>query len=116
MSRIAAPLGLAVLLATGSAWLTTGYAGRAAARAPVTIKIVDFQFSPADVTVEPGTIVEWVNRDQTIHNIILTTAKVSSPGMDTGDHYTFRFDAPGDYPFLCALHPHMTGVIHVKPR
>lgn len=83
---------------------------------PVTIGIDHFAFSPAEITVEAGTIVEWANHDQTVHNIILPAAKVSSPGMDTGDHYRFEFDAPGDYPYLCGLHPHMTGVIHVKPR
>jgi plastocyanin len=105
---LATPLAFAALLALTST--APAYAG-----ATVTIAVENFQFSPADVTVEPGTLVEWVNRDQAIHNIVLTTAKVSSPGMDTGDHYTFKFNAPGDYPFLCALHPHMTGVIHVKP-
>jgi plastocyanin len=109
VSRSAAPAALAMLLAPGSP-------ANSAPDAPSPVVIGHFQFSPAEITVEAGTIVEWVNRDQTIHNIILTTAKVSSPGMDTGDHYTHRFDVPGDYPYLCALHPHMTGVVHVKPR
>lgn len=111
MSRFATPVVLAALLALGGIGAAASAAG-----VPATIAIENFQFSPAEITVEPGTIVEWVNRDQTIHNIILTTARVSSPGMDTGDHYTHRFDVPGDYPYLCALHPHMTGVVHVKPR
>ena|SRR5689334_9011637 len=112
MNRLASPLVLAALLAAGAGQPTPVRA----ATGPATIQIDHFQFGPAEITVEPGTIVEWVNRDQTIHNIILTTAKVSSPGMDTGDHYTYKFDAPGDYPYLCGLHPHMTGVIHVKER
>ena len=111
MSRFATPLALSALLAIG-----LGHGAPARAASQVTVGIDHFAFSPADITVEPGTIVEWVNHDQTIHNIILTTAKVASPGMDTGDHYTFKFDAPGDYPYLCGLHPHMTGIIHVKAR
>jgi plastocyanin len=83
---------------------------------PVSIEINQFQFGPNDITVEPGTIVEWVNHDQTIHNIIVPGAKVSSPGMDTGDHFSFKFDAAGDFSYLCGLHPHMTGVVHVKAR
>lgn len=109
MSRFATPLVLAALLAVGCG-------SRARAASPVTVGIDHFTFTPAEITIEPGTIVEWVNHDQTIHNIILTTVKVASPGMDTGDHYTHQFDAPGDYPYLCALHPHMTGMIHVKAR
>jgi plastocyanin len=101
---------LAALLALG----TAGAPARASE--PVTIAIDHFQFGPNDITVEPGTIVEWVNRDQTIHNIIMPAAKVASPGMDTGDHFTFRFDTSGDFSYLCGLHPHMTGVVHVKAK
>jgi plastocyanin len=104
-------LAIAMMLAVGASYATPS---RAAPK--VTIEIGNFQFSPPEITVEAGTIVEWVNHDQTVHNIILTTARVSSPGMDTGDHYSFQFVASGDYPYLCGLHPHMTGMVHVKPR
>jgi len=110
MIRRALLAGAALLLA-GNAPVVTAATG-----APVTIEINQFQFGPNDITVEPGTIVEWVNHDQTVHNIIVPGAKVSSPGMDTGDHFTFKFDAAGDYSYLCGLHPHMTGVVHVKTR
>ncbi len=98
MNRFATPLVLAALLALGAA----ASAPARASTGHVTIEIGNFQFSPAEITVDPGTMVEWVNHDQTIHNIVLTTAKVASPGMDTGDHYTFTFDTPGDYTYLCA--------------
>ena|SRR5689334_1788982 len=115
MNRFASPLTRAALVAV-LAWGGLARATLSMAGAPATIEINNFQFSPAEITIEPGTIVEWVNRDQTIHNIVLTTARVASPGMDTGDHYTYQFNQPGDFPYLCALHPHMTGVVHVKPR
>src|SRR4051794_29555307 len=111
MKRLTLLLVLAVPLAFGFGRIEPVRAGGLA-----TIEIDQFKFGPNDITVEPGTIVEWVNHDQTIHNIIVPAAKISSPGMDTGDHYTHVFDAPGDYPYLCGLHPHMTGVVHVKPR
>ena len=88
----------------------------ASGKAPVKIEINHFMFGPNDITVEPGTTVEWVNKDETIHNVIMPDARIASPGMDTGDHFDFRFDKPGDYPYLCGLHPHMTGVVHVKAK
>jgi plastocyanin len=106
-----AALAIAALLAFGLAPARGARAGE-----PVTIAIDHFAFGPNDITVEPGTIVEWVNRDQTIHNIIMPAAKVASPGMDTGDHFTFRFETAGDFSYLCGLHPHMTGVVHVKAK
>ena len=104
----------AILVLVALAGLGLGHVDRAQAAGMVTIEIDHFVFSPADITIEPGTTVEWVNHDQTIHNIIVPAAKISSPGLDTGDHYTHKFDAPGDYSYICGLHPHMTGVVHVK--
>jgi plastocyanin len=86
------------------------------AGAPVTIEINHFAFGPGDLTIDAGTTVEWVNHDETIHNIVMPTARIASPGMDTGDHFSYTFDQPGDYSYLCALHPHMTGVVHVKAK
>jgi plastocyanin len=88
--------------------------GKVWAGAPVTVEINQFQFFPREITVDAGTVVQWMNRDQTVHNIIAPDAKLASPGMDTGDHFDFTFAKPGDYPYLCGLHPHMTGIIHVR--
>ncbi len=91
-----------------------GCAGKARAAAPVTVEINQFQFFPREITVEAGTVVQWTNHDQTVHNIVAPGVKLASPGMDTGDHFDFTFAKPGDYPYVCGLHPHMTGVIHVR--
>ncbi len=80
------------------------------------IEIKAFAFEPGDITVAPGTTVIWVNRDQTIHNVVNPQKAFASPGLDTDDSYTFRFDTEGDFTYLCALHPHMTGIVHVHAR
>lgn len=82
--------------------------------APVVIEIEQFQFSPREITIDAGTGIEWINHDQTVHNVVSPEARLASPGMDTGDHFDFTFAKPGDYVYRCALHPHMTGVIHVR--
>jgi plastocyanin len=111
--RAAGGLQLAVLL--GSCVLPGfGRADEARAATPVTVEINQFQFFPRELTVEAGTVVQWMNHDQTVHNIVAPGAKLASPGMDTGDHFDFTFAKPGDYPYLCGLHPHMTGIIHVR--
>lgn len=87
---------------------------RVAAAEPVTVQINHFQFEPQELTVAPGTTVSWVNHDQTIHNIVSTDPKLTSPGLDTDDRYSFVFDHEGDYAYRCALHPQMVGVVHVR--
>ncbi|HEU4593092.1 MAG TPA: cupredoxin family copper-binding protein [Steroidobacteraceae bacterium] len=118
MSRLA-PLAasrLPIALLIGVCAVASGPALAQDSRAAsaVTIVIDQFQFTPREITIEPGTRVEWMNHDQTVHNIIAPQAKLASPGMDTGDHFTFTFATPGDYAYLCGLHPHMTGIIHVR--
>jgi plastocyanin len=81
-----------------------------------TVQITNFQFEPQELTVAAGTTVAWLNRDQTIHNVVSKDGKVASPGLDTDDRYAVVFDHEGDYPYYCALHPHMTGVVHVRGR
>ena len=116
MNRAWASLGhpLGLMFGVCAVALGLGRAYEARAASPVIVEINQFQFSPREITVDAGTVVEWLNHDQTVHNIIAPDAKLASPGMDTGDHVDFTFTKPGDYAYLCGLHPHMTGIIHVR--
>ena len=80
------------------------------------IDIKNFAFEPATLTVAPGTAVTWVNQDEEPHNIVsLGKPRVfRSQGLDGDEKYTFVFDKPGTYEYVCSVHPHMHGVIVVK--
>lgn len=104
----------AALLFLSIAFASVGVS-RVVGAEPVTVQINHFQFEPRELTVAPGTTVSWVNHDQTIHNIVSTDTKLTSPGLDTDDRYSFVFDHEGDYVYHCALHPQMVGVVHVRP-
>lgn len=109
--RNAAGATLSVALAIALATI----AARAAATEP-TVEISRFEFRPRELTIAPGTAVSWINRDQTVHNVVSAGGRIASPGLDTEDRYRVVFDQPGDYPYYCALHPQMTGVVHVRAR
>lgn len=79
----------------------------------VTITIVDFAFDAETVTVAPGTTVTWVNEGPTIHNTVSKDDLWSSEIMEAGDTFSFTFENPGTYPYLCTLHPIMLGTIVV---
>jgi len=79
------------------------------------IIISDYAFSPASLTVAKGTLVTWINRDQTPHNVLARDKAFRSPALDTNESYSRRFDTAGSYEYICMLHPHMTGKIEVTP-
>jgi plastocyanin len=102
-----------------AAWSAAADVQRAAAAAPSEVVIQNFAFVPATLTVAPGTAVTWSNRDEEPHNIV----NIPEPGqprlfrsqaIDGGEKYTFVFDKPGTYRYICAVHPHMEGTVVVK--
>jgi len=98
--------GLLLLSATPQAMATAS---------DVTVKIDNFTFSPADLTITPGTTVTWVNNDDIPHTVVETAQTFRSKALDTDDKYSFTFTTSGDFSYFCSLHPHMTGKITVKP-
>jgi plastocyanin len=97
--------------------LATAQAAPAAA-APasiVEVKIDNFAFSPATITVKAGTQVTWINHDDIPHTVDSTEGRFKSKALDTDDTFQFTFTAPGEYPFYCRMHPKMTGKIIVQP-
>ncbi len=93
-------------------------------------------FTPATVTVDVGGEVVWTNEDSQIHNVVsggLDDMKADTVGtnwpngegaegnigfdssfMMQGDVFKHKFDAPGEYPYVCTLHPWMMGTVIVE--
>jgi plastocyanin len=86
-----------------------------AAGTGVTVTIDNFTFSPADLTIVPGTTVTWVNNDDIPHVVVETNKAFRSKALDTDDKFSFTFNTAGEFSYFCSLHPHMTGKITVKP-
>jgi plastocyanin len=87
------------------------------AAGPVQEIVIDnFTFSPATVTVAPGTRVVWVNHDDVPHTATSITKpkRFDSGALDTDAKYDHVFTEPGTYDYFCAVHPKMTGQIIVK--
>ncbi|WP_240755964.1 cupredoxin family copper-binding protein [Pandoraea sp. XY-2] len=80
------------------------------------VNIDNFAFSPATLTVRAGTRVTWTNHDEDPHTVTSSDNPhvFASGALDTNGTFSVTFDKPGTYPYYCAIHPHMTGVIIVK--
>jgi len=86
----------------------------AAAAGPVEIKIDNYSFTPADITVAAGTTVTWVNRDDVPHTVRNNDGTLKSKALDTDDKFSMTFDKPGTYEYFCSIHPKMTAKVVVK--
>lgn len=89
---------------------------------PCIIVIKNSQFGSASqlqdgngyVVVKAGTVVTWENRDNTQHT---TTSAASTPIWDSGilnpgQDFSFTFNSPGTFQYICNVHP-MTGTVVV---
>lgn len=78
------------------------------------VKIDNFSFGPATLTVAPGTTVTWVNRDDIPHTVVSTDSVFKSKVLDTDEKFSFTFTKAGTYTYFCSIHPKMTATVVVK--
>lgn len=81
---------------------------------PNIIIIQNDSFNPRNLTVPVGTTVQWINRDNTQHQIVSDAGTFQSPVLANGGSYNFYFAQPGVYGYRCGIHPTEIGVITVR--
>ena len=79
-----------------------------------TVTIKNFMFAPTTVTVKAGSTVTWTNKDDEPHTVVSDSGLFRSGAVDTDESFSFRFEKPGTYRFLCTIHPTMVGTIVVE--
>ena len=81
----------------------------------MTVSIQDFFFSPANITVQPGTSVTWVNNGQAPHTVTATdpAGAFDSGTLQPGESFSFTFKQPGTYAYYCTIHPFIKGTVTV---
>jgi plastocyanin len=109
---------LTVVLATGVGTITVGQKNvlASAQQKPETtdVKIDNFSFGPAALTVPVGTTITWTNRDDIPHTVVSTDGVFKSKVLDTDEKFSFTFSKAGTYPYFCSIHPKMTGKVIVQ--
>lgn len=86
--------------------------------ASVTVAAENFRFAPTDLALAAGDTVVWTFSGEP-HTVTSGTPGAPDGRFDSGiiragGSYAHRFDAPGSYPYFCAIHPEdMVGAIVV---
>jgi plastocyanin len=78
------------------------------------VKIDNFSFSPATITVPVGATIRWTNHDDIPHTVVSDDKTFKSKALDTDDQFTYTFTKPGTYSYFCSIHPKMTAKVLVQ--
>ena len=72
----------------------------------VTVRMEDNFFSPANITVEPGTTVTWVQSGNNPHTTTSYDGLWDSGMIEggSGGTFSFTFEEPGTYDYFCIPH------------
>ena len=115
ISAAIAVVALGLALGAGAGARPVEGAAAKAATNEAAIKIDNFSFGPAAVTIPAGSTVTWTNNDDVPHVVSSDDNKLfKSKALDTDDHFSFTFTKPGTYNYYCAIHPKMTAKIVVQ--
>ncbi len=77
------------------------------------VKIANFAFDPATLTVPVGTTVKWTNQDSTDHTVTADDQSFDSGQLAQGKSFSFTFTKEGTFTYKCSNHTNMVGTIVV---
>ncbi len=87
----------------------------AGAEPVATVSMDHNTFTPGEITVASGTTVTWVNNEAMPHTVVDPNKAFRSKTLVKDAKFSFTFTTPGDYDYLCSIHPNMKGKVIVKP-
>jgi plastocyanin len=78
------------------------------------VAIESFAFAPPTITAHVGQEITWQNHDPAEHTVTGENGSFDSGTMAQGGTFKTSFDSPGEYRYICKLHPGMKGKVVVK--
>jgi plastocyanin len=98
--------------------LSPGIAAADEPRAPQvtthTVVIENMQFSPAELRVQRGERIVWVNKDLFPHTVTAVSHAFDSGSIAANSSWTYVARKAGEYAYGCTFHPTMKGTLKVQ--
>jgi plastocyanin len=89
-----------------------------------TVNIIGLEapfFTPNVMNIQAGTTITFVNTDGNSHTVTSVKQGTMDPDgifdsgiIKTGKSFSYKFDKPGIYEYICNIHTHMRGTINVS--
>lgn len=79
------------------------------------VRIENYKYFPAEISIKAGDSVRWVNHEKrTSHSVVFPVENgLESDRMFPDESWLRRFDKTGRYDYHCGPHPEMKGSIVV---
>lgn len=81
--------------------------------AMATVSISNFAFNGSSIQVKKGTTVVWTNVDGAAHTVTSDSGAFTSASLQRDGSFSYTFTNTGTFPYHCALHPSMHGIVNV---
>lgn len=87
---------------------------KAIAAASGSVTIADFQFTPAQITIDQGDTVTWTNNGPTPHSATAPGGSFDTGIFPAGESRSHTFNEAGTFSYICTPHPDMHGTVVVS--
>jgi hypothetical protein len=77
------------------------------------VSIIDFNFSPAGITIHVGDTVTWTNNGPSAHTATARDGSFDTGVLQKGQSASHTFDRAGTFTYFCRIHPFMQGTMTV---
>ena len=84
------------------------------AAASGSVTIADFQFTPAQITIDQGDAVTWTNDGPSAHSATAPDGSFDTGILPSGQSGSHTFNEAGTFSYICTPHPNMHGTIVVR--
>ena len=78
------------------------------------VAISDFQFTPAQITIDQGDSVTWTNNGPTPHSATAPDGSFDTGIFPAGQSRSHTFNESGTFSYICTPHPDMQGTVVVR--
>lgn len=83
-------------------------------RPALMVSMRDNSFSPEAIMAPAGTTITWNNDGRAPHTVTSMDSLWDSGLLTASQNFSYVFDQPGTYRYLCVFHPGMEGTITVR--
>lgn len=78
------------------------------------VEMRKMKFVPKIVEVKNGDTVKFINKDKSLHNVVIEDLKIKSKFLKKEQHFIVKLEKNGDFKYYCQPHKTMGMIGEIK--